>query len=121
MKILLILTSLLIVGLSHNLRATTNSSDKKSLAHLTNENLDIDSELSLNYARKLEALAKAEKDTTYLLYALNVQGVIFNRHVNYSAALRVLEKANNLQGNNSNVLFDLANTHRLAGSERRAL
>jgi tetratricopeptide (TPR) repeat protein len=114
-------TSLLLAGLFlfASAQAKTND-DRQTLAQLIYQNLNDNSEMALKFARQLEELAENKKDTVYWTYALSCQGSVFNRYLNYSASLKVLEKAYDLDKNNFNTIFKLATAHLLAGGEERA-
>jgi tetratricopeptide (TPR) repeat protein len=99
----------------------TSAENKETLTQLLHENLNLRSDLALKYAQQLEEIAEKGQDTVYWRYALNCQGIIYNRSLNYAAALRVLEKAYSLDQTNFYVLMDLAKTHRFAGGEEKAL
>jgi tetratricopeptide (TPR) repeat protein len=93
----------------------------KRLAHLAYEHLTQDPDLVLDYCNNLEKLASQEQDTSYLVYALNLKGVIYRHRLNYPAALRTLMKAYKLDEKNPSVVLNLANTHRLAKNYKDAL
>lgn len=114
-------TSLLLAGLFLILIFKASAKeDKYSLSWLAFDNLNQNTEHALDYAKQLTKLAQEEQDTVYWSYALRVQGLIHLRYLNYSASLHLFEKAYRLAPNDYNILYNLANTHRLAGNYKKS-